>query len=168
MSLPPRYDQVRFAELGRSEEGCRLLRMKDETDLYVLDDAGAAYDHLFAVMAEHFTAGGGFLYLAQLVGLDGPLHVLEVSATKSEALVRGKTPEFAGQVLRVWLYAAGGGAEEFLELKRTRDYTKIHKLPPVSSWPGLWPPDSSPPVEPAVLGWLRSLAAGDVGRYLVR
>lgn len=150
------YDELAAAGRG---EGLRLLRMKDTRDLYVLEDEGRAYDALFGLMAANFLAGGGFLRLERLASPSGAF-VLQVSATKAEGLVRGEEPAFAGQVLRCWLYAAGEGARESVELKRTREYTKIHKLPPVPTWPGLWPADGTPPIEPAVLGWLRILAGG--------
>lgn len=162
MQEPPRHDRDALAAAGLSDGTPRLLRMKDTEGLYVLDDGGSAYDHVFSLMSTRFVAGGGFLHLAFLDSTGSPPGVLEVSATRTETLVRGQEPAFSGQVLRVVLYAAGDGAREFLELKRVREYTKIRKLPPLPAWPSLWSPEQSPPVEPAVLGWLRERSSDAV------
>lgn len=157
------YTTLAAAGRERGEGTVRLLRLPDTQDLFVLEDGGRAYDSLFALMAGGFRSGGGFLHARRIEGgPEGRPLLIQASATRAEGLVRGEEPAFAGQVLRVWLYAAGDGARESVELKRTREYTKIHKLPPVPTWPGLWPGDRTPPIEPAVLGWLRSLAEGTV------
>lgn len=160
------YSYAGLSEYAEADP-CRLLRLKDQDDLYVLEDEGNTYDSLFRTMASSFTAGGSFLHRAVLLDGTSPL-IIQAAATKAESLKRGEEPAFAGQLLRIWLYEPGEGAREGLELKRTREYTKIHKIPPSSTWPGLRVRASVPPLDPGLLGYLRALAKGVLADYGTR
>lgn len=152
------YNYATLADYALADP-CRLLRLKDQDDIYVLEDEGNTYDALFRAMSEAFMDGGAFLHRAVLLDGTSPF-IIQASATKGEGLKRGTEPAFEKQLLRIWLYEPGKGAREGLELKRTREYTKVHKIPPSSTWPGLRPRASTPPLDPGLLGYLRALAKG--------